>query len=253
MSVATRLEVDGAVAVLTLARPETRNVMDATMVAEIGSAFDEAERREDIHAVVVTGEGPAFCAGADLGLLSSGSAAEYRSTYEGFLRVARSPLPTVAAVNGPAVGAGMNLALSCDVRLVGESGRLIARFPTLGLHPGGGHAWLVQRAAGPELANAMLLFGLELRGHEAVDAGLALRCVSDDELVGAAVSLAQQAAAVPRPLAHRLKETLRHHLAVRSHDEAVAVELDAQRWSRDQPFFAEGIERFRSGQERGRR
>ena len=81
------------------------------------------------------------------------------SIYEGFLRVLRSPLPTVAAVNGPAVGAGLNLALACDVRLAGASARFDTRFLRIGLHPGGGHAWMLDRAVGPQAAAAMVLFG----------------------------------------------------------------------------------------------
>jgi enoyl-CoA hydratase len=245
-----RLDIDGGVGLLTLARPEARNVLDSSMVAEIQSAFDEAEARDDVSAVVVTGEGSAFCAGADLGLLAEGSRDDYLSIYEGFLRVARSPLATVAAVNGPGVGAGMNLALCCDVRVVAESARFVSRFSTLGLHPGGGHGWLVQRAAGPEIAKAMLLFGQELRGDAIVAAGLALRCVPDADVVTEAMAVARQAGLVPRPLIARMKDTLEHHIGVVDHYEAVDVEFEAQMWSREQPFFRESMDRF---QKRGTR
>ena len=120
---------------------------------------------------MLTGEPPAFCSGADVAALGSlvassrttASAARSRSIYEGFLRVLRSPLPTVAAVNGPAVGAGLNLALACDVRLAGESARFDTRFLRIGLHPGGGHAWMLDRAVGPQAAAAMVLFGAAAR------------------------------------------------------------------------------------------
>ena len=79
----------------------------------------------------------------------------------------RSPLPTVAAVNGPAVGAGMNLALACDVRIAGASARFDTRFLRIGLHPGGGHAWMLDRAVGPQAAAAMVLFGARLDGARA--------------------------------------------------------------------------------------
>ena len=88
------------------------------------------------------------------------NAAPSPSIYEGFLRVLRSPLPTIAAVNGPAVGAGMNLALACDVRLAGASARFDTRFVKIGLHPGGGHVWMLERAVGPQAAAAMVLFGV---------------------------------------------------------------------------------------------
>ena len=124
-------EADG-VAVVTLVDRERRNAMTAPMVAEIVETFDALEADETIGAVVITGEPPAFCTGADVVAASARSPArttdgERRSVasiYEGFLRVLRSPLPTVAAVNGPAVGAGMNLALACDVRIAGDVGAL---------------------------------------------------------------------------------------------------------------------------------
>src|SRR5690606_30490026 len=111
--------------------------------------------------------------------------------YEGFLRVARCPLPTIAAVNGPAVGAGMNLALACDVRLAGQSARFDTRFLQLGVHPGGGHTWMMRNAVGPQAAAAMVLFGEVLDGAEAERCGLAWRCVADDELVDTAFTMAR--------------------------------------------------------------
>src|SRR5437879_3368012 len=113
----------GVVAVLTLDDPERRNTLSDAMVGAIVDAFDEFESdSSDVGAVVITGAGRGFCAGADLGDLGAhGDAADseredgLRSIYRGFLRVARSTLPTIAAVNGSAVGAGMNLLLSCEI------------------------------------------------------------------------------------------------------------------------------------------
>ena len=99
--------------------------------------------------VVLTGAGKAFCAGAELSVLRAAADGDFdsvRPVYEGFLRVLRSPLPTIAAVNGPAVGAGFNLALACDVRLAGRHAIFDTRFTQLRLHPGGGHTWLLARA-----------------------------------------------------------------------------------------------------------
>ena len=125
------------------------------------------------------------------------------SIYEGFLRVLRSPLPTIAAVNGPAVGAGMNLALACDVRLIGNSGRFDARFLQIGLHPGGGHTWMLERAVGPQAAAAIVLFGEAVEGARAVEIGLAWSCHPDDELLTAARALGARAAKVPKALSAR--------------------------------------------------
>src|SRR3954453_13513583 len=111
------------VATLTLNNPSERNTLTAPMAAEIVEAMDRIESDDGVGAVVVTGAPPAFCAGANLGNLSEAKGSSLRTIYEGFLRGARSPLPTVAAVNGAAVGAGMNMALGCDVRLAARSAR----------------------------------------------------------------------------------------------------------------------------------
>src|SRR5437899_1260688 len=154
------------------------------MVEGLIAAFDAAEADETVGVVVVTGAPPAFCAGADLSHLGqSPGAGGLRSVYEGFLRAARSPLPTLAAVNGAAVGAGVNLALACDVRLAARSSRFDTRFLQLGLHPGGGHTWMLTRIAGPQAAAATVLFGEVLDGAAAERCGLAWRCVDGDALL----------------------------------------------------------------------
>src|SRR5437868_2801377 len=166
-----RVETDGGVAVVTLVDVERRNAMTALMVDEIVATFDTLEADGTTAAVVVTGEPPAFCSGADVSSLGALAKAEtdterrsVTSIYQGFLRVLRSPLPTIAAVNGPAVGAGMNLALACDVRVAGASARFDTRFVKIGLHPGGGHVWMLERAVGPQAAAAMVLFGVAVDG-----------------------------------------------------------------------------------------
>ena len=128
------VDVTERVAVVTLNAPDRRNSLTLDMVAEIVTAFDDLEEREDVGAVIVTGAPPAFCAGATLGHLGRGAQSEEEgrsglgAIYEGFLRVGRSPLPTVAAVNGAAVGAGMNLALACDIRLAARRSKWDTRF-----------------------------------------------------------------------------------------------------------------------------
>ena len=147
-------DVADGVATLTLNNPEERNTLTAPMVAEIVAAMDGFEADEAVGAVVVTGTPPAFCAGANLGNLARPTASSLGNVYEGFLRIARSPLPTLAAVNGAAVGAGMNLALGCDVRLAARRAKFDTRFLQIGLHPGGGHTWMFRRIAGPQAAMA---------------------------------------------------------------------------------------------------
>jgi enoyl-CoA hydratase len=240
------------VATVTLNAPDRRNSLTLDMVGEIVAAFDDLEKREDVGAVIVTGAPPAFCAGATLGHLGNRAQSQEEgrsglvSIYEGFLRVGRSPLPTVAAVNGAAVGAGMNLALACDVRLAARRSKWDTRFLELGLHPGGGHTWMLRRVAGQQTAAAAVLFGEVLDGQEAERCGLAWRCVDDDELLSAATRLAARAAAAPPALVRRAKQTLAAVANLGTIDEAVALELDAQLWSVRQPEFAERLAALQS-------
>ncbi len=226
---------DLGVATLTLDQADRRNSITLPMVEEIVAALDGLEARDDVGAMVVTGAGSAFCAGADLGHLGSSREDGLRAIYEGFLRIARSPLPTVAAVNGAAVGAGMNLALCCDVRLAARRARFDTRFLQLGIHPGGGHTWMLQRIAGPQVARAMVLFGAVIGGDEAERIGLVFRTVDDADLLEFAATFAAGAAAVPHGLARRTKDTLARVVDVDTHADAVDLELLAQVWSLDQP------------------
>ena len=186
------LEIVDRVATLTLNNPAERNTLTHPMVEEILAAMDVIESDEGVGAIVVTGAPPAFCAGANLGNLAESSEASLGNIYEGFLRIARSPLPTLAAVNGAAVGAGMNLALGCDVRLAGRRAKFDTRFLQIGIHPGGGHTWMLRRIAGPQTAMAAVVFGEVMDGAEAERLGLVHRCVDDDALLAAAQAMAKR-------------------------------------------------------------
>lgn len=233
--------ISDRVATLTLNNPAERNTLTAAMVAEIIAAMDVIEPDPNIGAIVVTGTAPAFCAGANLGNLAESSAGSLASIYEGFLRIARSPLPTLAAVNGAAVGAGMNLALGCDVRIAGRRAKFDTRFLQIGIHPGGGHTWMLRRLAGPQTAMAAVLFGEVMDGAEAERVGLVHRCVDDDQLLAVAQSMAARAASAPRELAIIVKQTIQDMADIESHPAAVQRELDPQVWSTRQPWFAERI------------
>ncbi|MFM7536308.1 MAG: enoyl-CoA hydratase [Acidimicrobiales bacterium] len=229
------------VATLTLNNPGERNTLTAPMVAEILAAMDTIEADPGIGAVVVTGAAPAFCAGANLGNLQESTPESLKNIYAGFLRIADSPLPTLAAVNGAAVGAGMNLALGCDVRIAGASARFDTRFLQIGIHPGGGHTWMLRRIAGPQAAMATVVFGEVLSGAEAERIGLVWRCVGDDELLAAAQAMAARAAAAPRELAVETKKTIKEMAGIAEHPDAVEREIVPQVWSTRQPWFAEKI------------
>ena len=235
------LTVTDGVATLTLNNPDERNTLTAPMVAEILAAMDTIEGDPSIGSIVVTGTAPAFCAGANLGNLATASGNSLGTIYEGFLRIARSPLPTIAAVNGAAVGAGMNLALGCDVRIAARRAKFDTRFLQIGIHPGGGHTWMLRRITGPQNAFATVVFGEVLDGAEAERIGLVWKCVDDDQLLIEAQKMAARAASVPRPLLESVKKTIQDMADVVTHPEAVERELVPQLWSTKQPWFAEKI------------
>jgi enoyl-CoA hydratase len=234
-----RTEITDRVAVLTLSHPERRNALNIELSAKLADAVDAGAADGGVGAIVITGEDPAFCAGGDLGELASADPATLHTVYAGFLAVADCPLPTVAAVNGAAVGAGLNLALACDLRLAGPRARFDARFLPLGLHPGGGYTWMVQRALGPQRAAALTLFGDVVDAEEAARIGLVHRVA--DDVVAAAVELAANAADAPPDLVRTTKATLRLTAAMATQAEAVEVEVRAQAASVRSPEFRERL------------
>lgn len=241
-------ERTGKVAVITVHDPERRNALTLQLSADLAAAVAQAEADEGVHAVVVTGAPPAFCAGADLKALAEGTEDGLRAIYAGFLAVAQCSLPTVAAVGGAAVGAGLNLALAADVRLAGPRARFDTRFLKLGIHPGGGMTWMVQRLVGPQQAAAMTLFGEVLDAHQAQAAGLVHRVVDGEhaQLIDAAVQLASGAADAPRELVLATKRTLRTTAAIAQHPEAVDAEIGPQLTSIASPGFAERLAAMRA-------
>jgi enoyl-CoA hydratase len=226
MATAVHTEITDRVAVLTLSHPERRNALNIELSGKLVDAVRAAVADDGVGAVVITGEDPAFCAGGDLAELARADPATLHTVYAGFLAIAQCPLPTVAAVNGAAVGAGLNLALACDLRLAGPRAKFDARFLSLGLHPGGGYTWMLQRLLGPQAAAALTLFGDVLDAAEAARIGLVHRVVED--VRPAAVELAGRAAAAPRDLVVATKATMRLTAGAMSHAEAVEIEVRAQ-------------------------
>jgi enoyl-CoA hydratase len=226
MATAVHTEITDRVAVLTLSHPERRNALNIELSGKLVDAVRAAVADDGVGAIVITGEDPAFCAGGDLAELARADPPTLHTVYAGFLAIAQCPLPTIAAVNGAAVGAGLNLALACDLRLAGPRAKFDARFLSLGLHPGGGYTWMLQRLLGPQAAAALTLFGDVLDASEAARIGLVHRVA--EEVVPAAVELAGRAAAAPRDLVVATKATMRLTAGAMSHAEAVEIEVRAQ-------------------------
>jgi enoyl-CoA hydratase len=208
---------------------------------DIAAAVEDSVDR-GAAVLVLEAEGSVFCAGGDLdGLLSGKHPLE--DAYAGVLALSRAPVPTIAVVTGPAIGAGVSLPLSCDVVLVSPEARFDPRFLDVGIHPGGAHLWKLAQRVGVQGAAALVLLGDVLTGEEAVAAGLAWRCLPADELREAAMKLAAKAAGRSGELVRRTKASLRASLDV---DERAAfdLELEAQRWSVAQPEFTAAVQQI---------
>jgi enoyl-CoA hydratase len=231
-------EVIDRVALITVNDPDRRNAVTDAMSQQLRSAVEAAEA--EANAVVITGAGKAFCAGADLSALGAAAKEGLERIYAGFMAVGRCTLPTIAAVNGAAVGAGLNLALAADVRIAGPHALFDPRFQKLGIHPGGGATWMLQRAVGPQVARAALLFGMRFDADAAVRHGLALTVAEDP--VAAALELAAGPAAAPRDVVLATKASMRAtvipgFLDTDHHEAAKDIELDPQATSIESPEF----------------
>jgi enoyl-CoA hydratase len=225
--------VEDGVGRIHLNDPARRNALSKELSDELAGVVSSI----DAGALVLTAEGSVFCSGGVLEdlLAPKGPLAE---AYAGMTALATAPVPTIAVVDGPAIGAGVNLPLACDIVIAGRAARFDPRFLDVGIHPGGGHLWRLERRVGRQGVAALVLCGDTLTGEEAERAGLAWRC-SDDPLA-LAMTLASRAAGRDRELVARAKATMDTET-----DDPFALELAAQQWSVDRPGFADGVRRIR--------
>jgi 2-(1,2-epoxy-1,2-dihydrophenyl)acetyl-CoA isomerase len=206
MATDVEVKVENGIAWLILHRPETRNAVDAGFVEEAVGALDEVPV-DDAGALVLASEGPVFCVGADLDMFHSASSAGRVDEVLTPLLVAMHtivrklralPLPTVAAVEGPAAGAGVGLACACDLRVVGESTVFVPGFNALGLSPDSGTSYHLTRALGSPGANSVFLRNRRLSAFELLTCGLADEVAPDGEVWAAAAGLAGEVAGASR-------------------------------------------------------
>jgi enoyl-CoA hydratase len=234
------LEMDGAVAVVTLNAPDRRNALTPEMASDLIGVFDEVDARPEVGALVVRAVGKSFCAGGDIATLTEAgrdpAAPEaydgMGKIYDSFYRLGQVRVPTIAAVRGSAVGAGMNMLLATDLRIVARDARLLCGFLKRGMHPGGGHFVILSRLIGREAAAAMALFGEEIDGSRAVELGLAWESVDDAAVEGRALELAARVATDPElarvAVGNFRKEAVNGAVAW---DVAMQSERPAQMWS----------------------
>ena len=233
-----KTDVSNGVATLTLNDPDKRNAINLQMNDEICEVLDELETSEEVGCLVVTGAGKAFCAGADLGdLLAARERDNIQDIYRGFLRIADSTLPTIAAVNGAAVGAGMNMALACDMILAGESARFDSRFLEIGIHPGGGHTWRLLSRTNEQTMRAMVLFGQVLSSQEARRRGLVWEVFPDEILITEAKDIGEKASSYSKDLTRSTKEAFKALPTIDNSGDAVQHEVVPQVKSMESDAF----------------
>jgi enoyl-CoA hydratase len=223
--------------------PARRNALSRDLSDALAVAVGEV-LTAGAGAIVLTAEPPAFSSGGVLEdlIAPKGPLSE---AYAGFTAIASAPVPTIAVVNGAAVGAGVNLPLACDIVIAGRSALFDPRFLDVGIHPGGGHLHRLERRVGRQGVAALVLCGDRLTGEEAAQAGLAWRCVDDSDSLDLALRLARRAAGRDRELMARTKATLDTPT-----DDPFALELAAQEWSVNRPGFADGVRAIMEGLDR---
>ncbi len=242
-----------AIGIVTLNRPERMNAWTRQMGREIRAAIDSLDSREDIRAIVVTGAGSAFCAGADVGAEPRAAAAA-EDANPSTPRVASAPAPfwamhtpIIAAMNGAAVGVGLTMALQWDLRIVAEEGKYGFVFSRRGFTPERGSTWLLPRLIGLARASDLLLTGRIFRGVEAVELGIASLAVPAEDVLPRARAVAYDIARNVAPVSAAVtKRLINEFLSEPDRAGAEVFEDAVFAWAADQPDAHEGISAFLS-------
>jgi 2-(1,2-epoxy-1,2-dihydrophenyl)acetyl-CoA isomerase len=201
-----RIEIDGDVGTLTLDRPDAFNAMSPEMIGELTVAFAWFADRAPLRALIVTGAGKAFCAGGDVTWFQKGVESEEidlpsevrrgaEALHAAIVDLRRIPFPVIAAVNGPAAGAGFSLALACDTRIASEAAFFACAYGRIGASPDGGMTYFLPRVVGPSRALELLLDDPNLSAAEALEEGLVREVVAPGELIATARARAEKLAA----------------------------------------------------------
>lgn len=224
---------------ITLANPGKANALSPPMASELLDTYAAITADTDCGCVIIRGAGQHFCSGGDRSFLSGLASNPLEpdhyqrndTVYRSFFELSKLPVPTVAAVRGGVVGAGVNLMLAADIVIVAETARIIGGFSQLGIHPGGGHYHLVARRAGAQAAAALSIFGEELSGRDCARIGLAWDAVADGDVDDRTVAMAARVANDPS-LARACIRSLRTESAPgATWDLALEAERGVQAWS----------------------
>lgn len=245
------IERDGGVGWIRINRPERLNALSGSMREQLDGALRQLDGDDDIRCVIITGAGRAFSTGGDIAimaeLLDTGGKEQLAELVRAGAQVVRTidamRKPVIAAINGPAAGAGACLALACDLRVASESASIGFTFMRVGLHPDWGGSYFLPRLVGPALAAEIILTGGMISAERAERMGLVNRVVPAAELEPVARGLAGQIAAAPENVVSAARQVLRRSLCA-TLDEVLELELQAQLAAFDSPNFREGITAF---------
>jgi len=250
-----RVERHDAVALIVFEDPERRNAMTEAMGRALASVLVQLGSDDGVRAVVLTGAGSAFSAGGDLAMIEakaragrttpgeptrSANRSFMRGFYELFLSVRDLPQPSLAAIQGPAIGAGLAVALACDLRIAARDARLGLNFTRLGIHPGMGSSWTLPRLVGPAHAADLLLTGRLVDGDEAARIGLVNRAVPSDQVLSETLAAAAAIAACAPFAVRGTKRALARSLAA-SFDEQLDFEAEQQALCYESEDLGEGL------------
>jgi 2-(1,2-epoxy-1,2-dihydrophenyl)acetyl-CoA isomerase len=245
----TLAKADG-LATLTLNAPERLNAVSRKMIAEIKSAWDDVAADRSVRAVLLTGTGRGFCAGADLADpdRETGDNADSGAALDKFfnpvIRTMRSvPKPIVAAVNGVAAGVGMSFAMAADIAVAAKSASFLQAFARIGLLPDGGSTWFLPRLVGDQRARAMAMLAPQISADQAKQWGLIWDVVEDAALMPTATELARRLANGPTQSLARIKEAM-NRASGNTLSQQLDVERDFQRELGRSEDFKEGVEAF---------
>ena len=207
---------EGAILTLTMNRGEKLNSLNVDLTVALLDAFRRAAADSELRAIILTGSGRAFCAGGDLGLIADARRRNAGHELESLLRggsqlalaICDTPAPVLAAVNGPAAGAGMNIALACDVRIASENASFGQNFAKVGLFPDFGGTYFLPRLVGPARAAEMFYTGDMISAADALRIGAVDHVVPHDQLLAEAHKLAARLAAAPPIAARAVKKSV---------------------------------------------
>ena len=246
---------DGHVATLTLNDPDRRNALsNQAQWDAVVAACQRVARDSEVRCVIVTGAGTAFCAGGnvkdmkDKAGIAAGSPNDIREGYRhGIQRIPlalyQMDVPTIAAVNGPAIGAGCDLACMCDIRIASAKAKFAESFVKLGIIPGDGGAWLLPRAVGMSKAAEMAFTGDTIDAAEALACGLVSKVVAPERLMDEARALAARIAANPGPALRMAKRLMREGQHMRL-DSLLELSAAFQAIAHHTPEHDEALDRF---------